>query len=61
MTGCDRRDHFENRPNEAHCGTCIYHRYESASQGWACVNDKSEYLGDWTEYDGYCEEWKERG
>ena len=42
------------------CGTCRYHEHENISDGWVCVNDESEYLADWTEYNDSCEEWTER-
>lgn len=42
------------------CGTCKYHEYEEVSQGWVCVNDQSEYLADWTEYEDGCVCWEER-
>ena len=61
MSGCDRRDHFEEKANDRCCGTCKYHEYEKASQGWVCVNDKSDFLSDWTEYGDYCEEWEMKG
>lgn len=27
---------------------------------WVCVNDRSEYCADWTEYSDSCEEWEGR-
>lgn len=38
------------------CGTCQYYYHENR----VCVNDASEYVGDWTEYNNSCEEWTER-
>lgn len=46
--------------NDKCCGTCKYHQHEDIDDGWVCVNDESEYVADWTEYDDYCEEWEER-
>jgi len=46
--------------NEKICGTCRYHYHENIDDGWVCVNDKSEYLSDWTEYEDACEEWEGR-
>lgn len=42
------------------CGTCKYHEHENIDDGWVCVNDKSEYFADWTEYNDTCEEWEGR-
>lgn len=42
------------------CGNCKYHKYENISQGYVCVNDTSEFVADWTEYNDYCDEWEER-
>ena len=42
------------------CGKCKYHKLETISYGYVCVNDKSEYVADWTEYDFSCEDWESR-
>ena len=42
------------------CGTCKYHKHENIDDGWVCVNDESEYVTDWNEYDDCCDEWEER-
>ncbi len=42
------------------CGTCKYHEHEDIDNGWVCVNDKSEYFADFTEYNDTCEEWEGR-
>ena len=42
------------------CGTCKYHGFENLSDGWECVNDRSEYFADWTEYSDSCDEWEGR-
>lgn len=42
------------------CGTCEYHYHEDISDGYICVNDRSEHCADWTDYNDGCEEWKER-
>lgn len=42
------------------CGTCKYHYHKNIGDGWECVNDKSEYFADWTEYSDSCDEWEER-
>lgn len=42
------------------CGTCKYHEFEDFDNGWVCVNDASEFVADWTEYDFVCEEWEEK-
>lgn len=46
--------------DEKCCGTCKYHGFENLSDGWVCVNDRSEYCADWTEYSDSCEEWEKR-
>lgn len=40
------------------CGTCKYHRHESIDNGWVCVNDLSEYLADFAEYEDGCDDWE---
>ena len=40
------------------CGTCKWHQHESVDDGWVCVNDRSEYCTDWTDYKDYCEDWE---
>ena len=40
------------------CGTCKYHRFTDGD--WACTNDESEYVTDYTPYDHVCDEWEER-
>ena len=47
--------------SEEICGNCKYHQYEDVTRGWVCVNDESDYLSNWTEYDDSCEEFVERG
>lgn len=42
------------------CGTCKYHHHEDIDDGWVCVNDRSEYFADWTEYSDSCDEWEGR-
>ena len=42
------------------CGTCKYHYHKNIGDGWECVNDRSEYFADWTEYSDSCDEWEER-
>lgn len=46
--------------DEKCCGTCKYHHHEDIGNGWKCVNDRSEYFADWTEYSDSCDEWEER-
>lgn len=43
------------------CGTCKYHYHKNINDGWECVNDKSEYFANWTEYRDSCDEWEGRG
>ena len=46
--------------DEKCCGTCKYHYHKNIGDGWECVNDRSEYFADWTEYSDSCDEWEER-
>ena len=46
--------------NEKICGNCKYHQHEDWTDGWVCVNDRSDYCTCWTEYRDYCEEFEER-
>ena len=41
------------------CGTCEYGLYSEAD-GYICVNDKSEYVADYTEYRHTCDEWAKK-
>jgi len=41
------------------CGTCRHHSKDDNGD-WMCVNAKSDYCADWTEYNHSCEEWEER-
>lgn len=42
------------------CGTCKWHKHEGIDDGWVCVNDRSDYCTDWTDYEDTCEDWEER-
>ena len=42
------------------CGTCEWHFHEDISDGWVCVNDQSDYVADWTDYEHCCDEWEGR-
>lgn len=42
------------------CGTCKYHQFESVDEGYVCVNDESEYVADWTEFNHTCPDWEGR-
>lgn len=39
------------------CENCRYCEYENIDEGYVCVNDKSDYLADWVNLYGCCEEW----
>lgn len=41
------------------CGECRYHHIDHDGD-WFCNNPDSAYYCDWTEYDDYCEDGKER-
>lgn len=41
------------------CGTCKYGLYDR-TQGYVCVNDESEYVADFVEYNHSCESWEEK-
>ena len=38
------------------CGTCEYSSYDK-TDGYICVNDESEYVADFVEYNHSCEDW----
>lgn len=38
------------------CGTCKYSSYDKM-QGYVCVNDESEYVGDYVEKEFSCPDW----
>lgn len=42
------------------CGNCKWHEHENISDGWVCVNNDSEYVADWTDYDFCCEQYESR-
>ena len=42
------------------CGTCKWHKHEDIDDGWVCVNDRSDYCTDWTDYGDYCEDYEPR-
>lgn len=41
------------------CGNCKYGHYDKM-QGYVCVNDESEYVADFVEYEHWCEEWESK-
>lgn len=43
------------------CGNCKHHYHEDIDDGWVCVNPRSRFCADWTEYEDTCEEWEEKG
>lgn len=43
------------------CGNCKYHYHEDIDDGWVCVNPRSRFCTDWTEYEDTCEAWEEKG
>ena len=42
------------------CGNCKFHLHEDIDDGWVCVNPRSRFCADWTEYEDACEEWEEK-
>ena len=59
------------RDKENVCGTCKYHKHIYAhvrthvneiniEDGWVCINDESENMACYTEYEDSCDEWEER-
>ena len=42
------------------CGTCARHRYDQTAEDYVCLNNRSEYFGDWTPYNNTCDEWEEK-
>jgi len=41
------------------CGTCRYGHYDKM-QDYVCVNDESEFVADFVEYNHSCEEWEDK-
>nr|DAE38044.1 MAG TPA: zona-pellucida-binding protein-like protein [Bacteriophage sp.] len=41
------------------CGTCEYGSYDKMN-GYVCVNDQSEYVADFVEYDHSCIDWEQK-
>ena len=41
------------------CGTCEYGSYDKVD-GYVCVNNESEYVADFTEYDHTCDCWERK-
>ena len=47
--------------NDKCCGTCRHHVPDgNFPDDWLCVNDKSEHIADYTEYEETCDFWEER-
>ncbi len=42
------------------CGTCKYSTYDKV-QGYICVNDESEYVADFVEFNHVCDDWEGKG
>ena len=41
------------------CGTCKYGSYDKTN-GYVCVNDESDYVADFVEYDYSCDFWEQK-
>jgi hypothetical protein len=41
------------------CGTCEYGTYDKTN-GYVCVNDESDYVADFVEYDHSCDFWEQK-
>lgn len=41
------------------CGTCRYGSYDK-EDGYVCVNDESEYVADFVEYNHSCIDWESK-
>ena len=41
------------------CGNCKYASFDE-KDGYVCVNDSSEYITDYVEYEHWCEEYTEK-
>lgn len=39
------------------CGTCTHASYDK-TDGYVCVNDDSDYVADFVDYDFLCEDWR---
>lgn len=55
-----RKEQTMSRYDDRICGKCKWHVHEDIDDGWVCVNDRSEYCTDWTEYADSCNEFEER-
>lgn len=42
------------------CKNCKYHQHEDIDDGYVCCNPDSDYVGDWTDENDWCSEWKEK-
>ena len=40
-------------------GTCKYGAYDKTN-GYVCVNDESDYVADFVEYDYSCDSWEQK-
>lgn len=46
--------------NDKCCGTCRHHVPDGKfPDDWLCINDKSEHIADYTEYEETCDFWEE--
>ena len=43
--------------NNSCCGTCKYGSYDKTN-GYVCVNDESDYVTDFVEFNHVCDEWE---
>lgn len=41
------------------CGTCEYSTYDKTN-GYVCVNNESDYVADFVEYDHSCDFWEQK-
>ena len=39
------------------CGTCEYSTYDKVN-GYVCLNDESDYVADFVEFNHVCDEWE---
>ena len=50
-------ERFCRQPKNDCCGTCKYGSYDKTN-GYVCVNDESDYVTDFVEFNHVCDEWE---
>ena len=50
----------DERYEEQICVNCNYHRRDSYDSGYICTHPDSEYVGEWTLPDDFCDLFEEK-